>query len=190
MNFRVGPYLYRVRSVEGYIEHEGESCLGLCDNERHELLISDQASETQQVQVLCHEYIEAWLYHFGQKLPRLKEQDKEAYCDLFGLAMTQFVLDLMHTLRVEGKGAREAEDPDEVVARGRAGDLMPASAGGPGQVGPGEREDEQGHRACDDAAGSQVVGEGPVHVRMTEHVQPGEPGSRKAWRLRIFEAME
>ena len=96
MNFRVGPYVYKVRQVEGLIPHEGQYCLGLCDNERHELLISDQASAAQQVQVVCHEYLEAWVYHFGQKI-----EDKEDYCDLFGMAMTQFVLDFIQSFRTE-----------------------------------------------------------------------------------------
>ena len=76
----------------------GKKLLGLCDNERHELLISDQASTAQQIQTVCHEYLEAWIYHFGQKL---NDQDKEIYCDLFGLAMTQFVLDFIQSFRSE-----------------------------------------------------------------------------------------
>jgi hypothetical protein len=101
MNFRVGPFVYRVVRVAGYIEHGGELCLGLCDNERHELRISDQASEAQQVQIICHEYMEAWLFHFAPHLAG-DVQAKEQWCDLFGLAMTQFVLDLVRTLRESG----------------------------------------------------------------------------------------
>lgn len=97
MIMRVGPYLYRVKHVEGYIWHEGQRCLGLCDNDRHELLVSDVPSQAQQVQVICHEYIEAWLHHFGGQL--VEHPDKETMCDLFGMAMTQFALDFMQQVR-------------------------------------------------------------------------------------------
>lgn len=100
MLFRVGPFVYRVEKVAGYVQHEGEDCLGLCDNDAHVLYVSQECSTAQQIQVLCHEYMEAWLYHFGQGVEAVG--DKEQWCDLFGLAMTQFVTDLMHTLRVEG----------------------------------------------------------------------------------------
>lgn len=94
MNLRVGPFVYRVQFVEGLIEHEGRQCLGLCDNDAHVILVARHGSEAQQVQVVCHEYMEAWVYHFGQGMT-----DKEAMCDLFGMAMTQFTLDLMHQMR-------------------------------------------------------------------------------------------
>ncbi|MFA9477611.1 hypothetical protein ACERK3_04810 [Phycisphaerales bacterium AB-hyl4] len=94
MILRVGPFLYRVRFVDSYIEHEGEKCLGLCDNDAHELLVSTVVTEAQQIQVISHEYMEAWLFHFGENVA-----DKEDYCDLFGMAMTQFVLDLTRQLQ-------------------------------------------------------------------------------------------
>ncbi len=88
MDFKVGPYIYRVTMARGYLELDGQRCLGLCDHEQHALEVSDQCSPAQRVQVICHEYMEAWLYHFGHA-----GMDKEAYCDLFGLAMTQFAMD-------------------------------------------------------------------------------------------------
>jgi len=108
MNFRVGPYLYRLKLVDGYLYHEGEKCLGLCDNDRQLIWVSAQASETQQIQAACHEYMEAWIYHFGQGL-----HDKEDYCDLFGMAMTQFVLDVLHQLRIwsDAHGPSDAPCP-------------------------------------------------------------------------------
>ncbi len=115
MMLRVGPYLYRVKHIAGYIQHEGERCLGLCDNDRHELLVSDVPSEAQQVQVICHEYAEAWLYHFGGKLT--EHADKELMCDLFGMAMAQLAMDLMRTLRGELAETEAAapEAPQEVA---------------------------------------------------------------------------
>ena len=97
MLLRVGPFVYRVEKVAGYIRFDGEECLGLCDNEAQVLYVSRRCSTAQQIQVLCHEYMEAWIYNFGQG-----ELDKEAWCDLFGLAMTQFVMDLMQSLREQG----------------------------------------------------------------------------------------
>jgi len=86
MHVRVGPFDYEVSLVTGYIRYEQEDCLGLCDNEQHQLLISDRTTSAQRVAVFCHEYMEAWLYHFGDE-----KQTKEGYCDLFGLAMAQFI---------------------------------------------------------------------------------------------------
>jgi hypothetical protein len=67
------PFVYRVQVVEGYIRFEGDDCLGLCDNEAHEVLVSDHCYLAQQMQVICQEYMEAWIYHFGQG-----EMEKEA----------------------------------------------------------------------------------------------------------------
>lgn len=94
MNLRVGPYIYRVHQVPGYLEHDGRQCLGLCDNERHEIFVSDVPNESQQVQIVCHEYMEAWMYHFGHDM--IEHPAKEAMCDLFGMAMAQFAFDFMH----------------------------------------------------------------------------------------------
>jgi hypothetical protein len=101
MRLRVGPFVYEVRWVEGPLEHDGRPCLGLCDNEQHILWVAGVGSHAQQVQVLLHEYCEAWVYQFGEGLADDPEK-KERWCDLFGLAMTQFVTDLMATLRLEG----------------------------------------------------------------------------------------
>lgn len=95
MILRVGPYLYRVNFVPDYIQHEGQPCLGLCDNDQQLITVCQRVSEAEQIQVLCHEYMEAWLYHFGRST-----RDKEDYCDLFGMAMAQFITDLTHQLRV------------------------------------------------------------------------------------------
>jgi len=94
MILRVGPYLYRVNFIPDYVEHQGTQCLGLCDNDEQVITVSQRVSEAEQIQVLCHEYMEAWLYHFGRST-----RDKEDYCDLFGMAMAQFVTDLTHQLK-------------------------------------------------------------------------------------------
>ena len=91
MKVRVGPHEYRVRRVRGGIELAGEPCLGLCDHDAQELLVDATLPPSQQVQVLAHEVMEAWVYHFGWP-----GQDKEAGCDLFGQAVTQLMIDLGH----------------------------------------------------------------------------------------------
>ncbi|MCC7406622.1 MAG: hypothetical protein IT442_01025 [Phycisphaeraceae bacterium] len=129
MNLRVGPFVYRVRFVEELIEHEGRRCLGLCDNDAHVILVARHGSEAQQVQVVCHEYMEAWVYHFGQGMT-----DKEAMCDLFGMAMTQFTLDLMHQMRCwadpSPAGDASATNGDDLSL---AGDDTQAMASAPGR---------------------------------------------------------
>ncbi|MEM6553786.1 MAG: hypothetical protein AAF750_16835 [Planctomycetota bacterium] len=106
MRFRVGPFEYRLELVEDDIRFEGEVCLGLCDNTAQVLYVSAACSPTQRLQVLCHEYMEAWWYHFGQTA-----SDKEGWCDLFGLAMTQFVQDLMESGGVDAAVLWEASGP-------------------------------------------------------------------------------
>lgn len=130
MILRVGPFLYRVRFVDGYIEHEGEKCLGLCDNDAHELLVSTTTHEAQQIQVICHEYMEAWLYHFGANI-----RDKEDYCDLFGMAMTQFVLDLTRQLQQPTDSAAVPSDDAAALwhclgqaVQSQANDAAPAAS--------------------------------------------------------------
>jgi len=127
MKLRVGPYLYHVRVVPGYIRHDGRDCLGLCDNEAHELLISDVPSAAQRVQVVCHEYLEAWIYHFGHDL--IDHPAKEAICDLMGMAMTQFTLDFIHTIRQMDRCDIESMLDDtafeNVDAKPLEGDTMP-----------------------------------------------------------------
>ncbi|MEM1027367.1 MAG: hypothetical protein AAGJ38_04725 [Planctomycetota bacterium] len=134
MHLRVGPFVYRVEKVAGYVQHDGEDCLGLCDNDEHVLWLSERCSTAQQIQVLCHEYMEAWLYHFGQGV-----SDKEDWCDLFGLAMTQFVMDLMQTLRLEGPAILGGPSSDTSVNAGAASpdrDVapQPSGAGGAGEA--------------------------------------------------------
>ena len=119
MNLRVGPYVYRVEYVPDYIEHEGRACLGLCDNERHVLYVAAVASEAQQIQVLCHEYMEAWLYHFGPDLP---QRAKERLCDVCGLAMTQFALDFVHQFR----DLPEAAEPTAAAQAAMCESVLPA----------------------------------------------------------------
>lgn len=160
MEFRVGPYVYTVRQVAGYIDHEGESCLGLCDNHRHELLISDQASPAQQLQVLCHEFMEAWVYHFGANL-----SDKEDYCDLFGLAMTQFVLDLVADMQPMFK-------PDAAAAVKL---LLPAL----------EAKVSRSSQRVEAADEDESLA--PRPYRVTRIYEPAPPGSSKPWLMRLVD---
>ncbi len=93
MKVNVGPFEYRIRLVHGYVRHEGQDCLGLCDNVRQEILLSDVPPENQRLQVFFHELMHAWWYHFGPDAG-----DEEAIADLVGIAMTDFLLQARRTL--------------------------------------------------------------------------------------------
>ncbi len=170
MNLRVGPYVYRVRQVHGLIDHEGEACLGLCDNQLHELLVSDQASTAQQIQVLCHEYIEAWIHHFGQNL-----DDKEDYCDLFGLAMTQFVMDYTRSVREE-VGLDRCSSPDPITPPGRGARPFTLKTFSP-------TTDQAGPSAIPPAP----RGAGFKRCRVSRLYQPPVLPEEKGWVMRVFE---
>ena len=174
MDFKVGPYTYRVTMARGYLGLDGQRCLGLCDHERHLLEVSDQCSPAQRVQVICHEYMEAWLYHFGHA-----GMDKEAYCDLFGLAMTQFAMD--HVPKwCEGV-------PPVPVSRQTGSD--PCVDRRPPGASPGAGAGTQADRQR-----SRVTG-----VRVTEHFTPAirepdngavsakSPKACGGWRVRVME---
>jgi hypothetical protein len=169
MEFRVGPYLYAVRPVAGYIDHQGQRCLGLCDNERHELLISDQASPAQQIQVACHEYMEAWVYHFGANLT-----DKEDYCDLFGLAMTQFIMDLIRDLRPMLK-PEAAQALDLLHGAPPAPGMTPGIASGIAPENVASVRAGMGHLPRPD----------PGSYRVTRIYEPAPNGSAEPWLMRV-----
>ncbi|MCC6421593.1 MAG: hypothetical protein IT429_25520 [Gemmataceae bacterium] len=95
VTLRVGPFDYRVFEVEGLIWFEGRQCLGFCDNDEHVILVARHGCRAQRQQVLWHEYLEAWVFHFGQdRLDYRGHDGKEAVCDLYGLAMAQVMRDL------------------------------------------------------------------------------------------------
>ena len=122
MQLRVGPFCYRVQFVDGYIHHDGQRCLGLCDNDQHVLYVANVVDKAQQIQVLCHEYMEAWLYQFGADLnDDHAALDKEQLCDLCGLAMTQFALDWVHQA-----GQSFDTDASSPLALHAGGDRPPA----------------------------------------------------------------
>jgi len=112
MHVSVGPLVYSVHLVAGYVRHEGEDCLGLCDNEAQRLYVSDRTTAAQRVAVFCHEYMEAWLYHFGGE-----EKSKEGYCDVFGLAMTQFVQQFAPDFAIDPRKMPVESPPAEDGAR-------------------------------------------------------------------------
>jgi len=195
MNLRVGPFVYRVRFVEGLIEHEGRQCLGLCDNDAHVILVARHGNEAQQIQVVCHEYMEAWVYHFGQGMT-----DKEAMCDLFGMAMTQFTLDLMHQMRcwatlerwgdesptgpsaADGTwhpGEMDAHDSERTL--GEYGSLAEESADGAHRwkaaIDPRRRRDTEGGGEPGESVGLKL--HGPWSVRGL--------GQEGGWRIRLVE---
>ena len=182
MMLRVGPYLYRVEPVHGYINHQGKKCLGLCDNDRHVLLVSDVATEAQQVQVICHEYIEAWLHHFGREFKRLP--GKEALCDLFGLAMTQFALDFIHEMRHHSQPPDPAPPPPT--------DLAPM----PTAIAAVPRAPQRPLETTAAPAFAKLGGDG-LHAqrryaeastsRGDAHIDPLDDGTDTQWHVTVFE---
>ena len=172
MLLRVGPFVYRVEKVAGYIRFDGEECLGLCDNEAQVLYVSRRCSTAQQIQVLCHEYMEAWIYNFGQG-----ELDKEAWCDLFGLAMTQFVMDLMQSLREQG-----ASLWDDAAVPQERGETTAEPAGDAGRDVEGDRQARPDADAEIDAAGPGDAGSAAPGVGRGG---TGGGNSEKAWAERV-----
>ena len=167
---RVGPYLYCVKYVKGYLWHEGQRCLGLCDNDQHKLLVSDVPSQAQQVQVICHEYIEAWLYHFGGQLN--EHAQKEMMCDLFGMAMAQFAMDYMQQMRQWGDTGHST------------GALIPGDLRVNSRV-PRE-QGVKGSSEYQDSASGPLCTWSPIPMNMHEQVERMEE-DEPAWRVRIYE---
>jgi hypothetical protein len=173
MQLRVGPFIYQVRWVEDYIDYAGQRCLGLCDNEQHELIVSTQTGPMQQVQVLCHEYMEAWVYHFAGEKPT-----KEDYCDLFGLAMTQLVDDFA--------GATDAPADDQAPAQAQT--LAQHLTRFADQMHDAAHRDDQANDPRPNAEPSpEITRAVSVHNPDSEHTAPARPGSPRPWRVRIFE---
>jgi hypothetical protein len=73
MQFRIGPYPYRVRITEGPIKtEEGRPLTGHADREKQELLIAGNVLPTHRYMVLMHEITHAWLFHVPK--PRTDEE--------------------------------------------------------------------------------------------------------------------
>jgi len=172
MIMRVGPYLYRVQSVHGYIHHKGRKCLGLSDNDRHVLLVSDAASEAQQVQIVCHEYVEAWLHHFGGELKDMP--CKEAVCDLMGMAMTQFALDFI----------RQTQSPDQ--SDDRATMSAPAKVSMLKEVSPPVAVADTPENTCQTTRKNNDLSRPSQSIN--EHPRRSSPRIESRWRVRVFES--
>lgn len=180
MQLSIGPFRYDVRLIAGYIDHEGQRCLGLCDNGRQQLLISDQTPRDQQIQVLCHEYMEAWVYHFAGEQPT-----KEDYCDLMGLAMTQLVTQFTgHATENATHDSAAHDDPAdplqdalqslrraiETTRANRAEDTIDAT--------PEAETAKAGHEPLPDQ---------PPLALPREQIVPARPGVSRPWHLRIYD---
>lgn len=210
MTLRVGPYLYRVRFVDGLIDHEGQPCVGLCDNDGKVIYVSTTPCEAEQIQTICHEYMEAWIYHFGQRgdpsattsAPSaagdlLADPGKEAWCDLFGLAMTQFVLDWMHQLRTFAGDAHPAAGGHVAAAAvapsPASGEDAPAAA--PMVRRPGSTPHRGPRRRQSGAQRPLVSNPSRMSVRVQTLLRRGpameshDPthAPQPSWRLRVFE---
>jgi Zn-dependent peptidase ImmA (M78 family) len=66
MQFRVGPWVYRVRITENRLYDEnGAELAGLFVWRDREILISNAVPVRQRLDVLVHELRHAWREHFG-----------------------------------------------------------------------------------------------------------------------------
>jgi len=175
MQLRVGPFTYRVRLVAGYIDHGGQRCLGLCDNEQGELLISDRAGPRQRLQILGHEYMEAWLYHFGGQQP-----GKEDYCDLLGLALTQ----LAEAGEAAAEPAREDAASPLAAALTDGGQAL-ASAMQDHRQPPAEPQPAFAAGEPTEPAPPPPPPQPPT-PRFEHRTEP-VPGDPASWRIQIFE---
>lgn len=174
MQFRVGPFTYRLIVTSGDIDFEGEPCLGLCDNESHQMFISDRCRGPQRLQVLCHEYMEAWLYHFGQGIQSGEAPAKEAWCDLFGLAMAQFVGDLLKAVN-QNDQVVFADETTADLSRAETDSFDKRAA---------LRQAVSAAMQNDDSRESS-----PIRViKRRDHIVRSLSDEDPAWRVRIFEA--
>jgi hypothetical protein len=89
MDLHIGPLVYRVYLWPGFIQHEGEQCLGLCDHDRQYVLISDTVNDDRRMQVLCHEAWHTWRHHFASQC-----STPEGEADLVGMMFVQLMKDL------------------------------------------------------------------------------------------------
>ncbi|MBI1368961.1 MAG: hypothetical protein GC162_09945 [Planctomycetes bacterium] len=156
MQIDVGPFRYCVRLVHGHIEHEGQHCYGLCDNLAQLILISDVPTEKQRLSVFFHELMHAWWYHFG-----IDPADEEAVADLVGVAMTQFVDQVMTVLRGRGESGAALASALAAPARDRAS--TDAAAGGKDR--------------CDGTPGAAAVA----------RLQPVEAEPDAKWVIRLYD---
>lgn len=86
MNYRVGPWRYKLRIADAALFLNGEERMGLCCEKSRELLISPECPPAARLGMFFHELAHAWIYHTGE--PRTVED----LCDLFA-TMTAAALD-------------------------------------------------------------------------------------------------
>lgn len=96
MRIFVGPFSYNVELVRGLIQHEGEPCLGLCDDIRQWIGVSDEPPPEQRISIFWHELAHAW-----QRWLKVHDLplDEEAFANLIGLAMPSIDLGTMHRVK-------------------------------------------------------------------------------------------
>lgn len=160
MFVNVGPFRYKVVLVHGHIDHEGEDCLGLCDNIRQKILISDIPPERQRLQVFFHELMHAWWYHFD-----VNPADQEAVVDLVGIAMTDFVLQALKKLD------REELERALMPTRNLTADQPARSDTAPKTARPTP--------SATTAASPEAEPEQPIHCTTTIE--------QSGWRMRLYE---
>jgi hypothetical protein len=109
MRFRVGPWVYRVKIVEG-LQLNGERVAGLCEWLTRTISIGAHVPVRQRLPVLLHELAHAYREAFG----RAAASDDESHCD----QAASFAADCWRQLeRQGGEDALMRLRPDGVVDR-------------------------------------------------------------------------
>lgn len=86
MKIPVGPFLYEVRLVSGYVlDPDGRRCLGLTYPDRQLIEVSDVPPSAKRLATLWHEIAHAWKCELD--ITQADELDGESIANLIGLAM-------------------------------------------------------------------------------------------------------
>ncbi len=162
MQVDVGPFVYEVELVRGYVQYRGEPCLGLCDHLAKRIMIADVMDRSQRLHVFLHELFHAWQHHQPGRI-----DDEEAMADLVATSMTRLILDVTNQ-----PGMLELFDRP----RGRRGSPLDPPPEGEVATGPvGSGVDERGEAM-------------PVRVRRVVVDGGAEGAKQPGWVIRIFEA--
>lgn len=70
MQFRVGPWVYRVRVMEGLTDENGKPAAGLCDWQNRTIWLAYEIPARRRLSVLLHELKHAWQLELGTPTDR------------------------------------------------------------------------------------------------------------------------
>ena len=76
MIFQVGAYRYQAGISADTLTHHGTEVMGLCQESKREIAISNKLPRKSRLAVLLHELFHGWIFATGEP------QDVEGWCDL------------------------------------------------------------------------------------------------------------